>query len=154
MVSSGAAEQEDNIYIRFLLQSADYTADELQRRSEEFIAGLPLLFDALPDAKLEAIRSGVRAELEEKDKSIAERANRYFDLAFNEDGDWNRTADTMAALEQIGRDTLRLMLQALSNGEMPTFTTLVMAEQHTQALENVQPSFGDVGAWKEARRYR
>ncbi|MFU8821764.1 MAG: hypothetical protein ACNA8G_09420 [Gammaproteobacteria bacterium] len=61
IVASFTTESEQRLYARFLVQSADYTADELRRRSEAFVASLPQLFDALPDEQFEVIRSAPRA---------------------------------------------------------------------------------------------
>jgi insulysin len=154
IVASFMTETEQKLYARFLVQSADYTADELKRRSEAFVASLPQLFDALPDEQLEVIRSAVRAELEEKDKSIAERAGRYFNLAFENGGDWDRAEATLAALDALSRDDLRRMLLSIVNAGGRQFTTLSMAAQHADALHNVEPSFSDVDAWKRRQTYQ
>ena len=154
IVASLMTEQEDSLYARFLIQSADYSADELKRRSEAFLASLLDQFDQLPDEKLEDIRAAVQAELEEKDKSIAERAARYFALAFEQDADWSQTADTMAALQRLNRDDLRAMLQRVNAQSALQFTTLSMAEQHAEALGSVNPSFTDVVGWKRQQTYR
>jgi insulysin len=152
-VASFMSEQENNLFVRFLIQSADYSADELKRRSNEFLANLPDLFDQLPDDQVEVLRSAVRAELEEKDKSIAERAARYFMLAFEKDADWGQRAETIAELEQLSRNDLRAMLQLLADEGSRQFTTLSMAEQHAEALDTVKPSFTDIESWKRKQAY-
>ena len=154
LVWSFPREQEENLYVQFLIQSADYPADELMRRSEAFLATLPEQFDKLPDAQIEVLRAGVKAELEEKDKSIAERAGRYFGLAFERDADWKRNVDTIAALAALTRADLRAALQTLGSKETPQFTTLMMARQHAGALDSVSRSFTDLGAWKRQQTYR
>jgi len=153
IVASFMTESEQKLYTRFMIQSADYTADELKRRSDAFVASLPQLFDELPDEQIEVIRAAVRAELEEKDKSIAERAARYFNLAFENDGDWDQADATIAALEALTRDDLRRMLLSIVDAGGRQFTTLSMAAQHADALESVQPSFSDLDAWKRRQTY-
>jgi insulysin len=154
IVWSFPREQEGRLYSQFLVQSADYPADELMRRSDAFLASLPALFDKLPDEQIEVLRAGVRAELEKKDKSIAERAGRYFLLAYERDADWKRSVDTLAALEKLTRDDLRAALQRLASGDSPQFTTLSMAKQHAAAIDAVSRSFSDVAAWKRQQRYQ
>jgi insulysin len=154
IVWSFPREQEKNLYTQFLIQSADYPADELMRRSETFLATLPGQFDAVPDEQIEVLRAGVKAQLEEKDKSIAERAGRYFRIAFERDADWNWTDETMAALATLTRADLRAALQALGSKETPQFTTLLMARQHAAALDSVSRSFTDLAAWKRQQSYQ
>ncbi|MFZ9053824.1 MAG: insulinase family protein [Woeseiaceae bacterium] len=153
IAASFMSEQEKNLFVRFLIQSADYSADELNRRSKEFLANLPDLFDQLPDDQVEVLRSAVRAELEEKDKSIAERAARYFMLAFEKDADWGQRAETIAELERLTRNNLRAMLQLLADEGSRQFTTLSMAEQHAEALDTISPSFTDIESWKRKQTY-
>jgi insulysin len=154
IVWSFPREQEKNLYLQFLIQSADYPADELMRRSQGFLATLPEQFDQLPDAQIEVLRSGVKAQLEEKDKSIAERADRYFRLAFERDADWDYTGETIAALATLTRADLRSALQALGAQDTPQFTTLMMARQHAAALDSVSRSFTDLADWKRQQQYR
>ena len=154
IVASFISEQEDNLYARFLIQSADYPADELKRRSEVFLSNLLNAFEQVSDEKFEVIRAAVRAELEEKDKSIAERAARYFILAFEEDGDWTQKDNTITALENLTRDDLRAMLQGLTVNDGLQFTTLSMAEQHAEALDSVKQTFSDILIWKRQQQYR
>jgi insulysin len=153
IAASFMSEQEKNLFVRFLIQSADYSADELNRRSKEFLANLPDLFDQLPDDQVEVLRSAMRAELEEKDKSIAERAARYFMLAFEKDADWGQRAETIAELERLTRNDLRAMLQLLADEGSRQFTTLSMAEQHAEALDTISPSFTDIESWKRKQTY-
>lgn len=154
IVASFMREQEGKLYARYLIQSADYPADELKRRSEEFLASLLGKFDQLSGEKLEEIRAAVQAELEENDKSIAQRAARYFTLAFEEDADWSQKADTIAALQKLTRDDLRAMLQGATAKSALQFTTLSMAKQHAEALDSVKPSFSNIDTWKSQQTYR
>lgn len=154
IVAGFTTEHENNLYARFIIQSADYSADKLLALSETFLATLPSLFDALPDDKLEAIRAAVRSELNEKDKSIAERSARYFDLAFEQDENWSQSRDTLAALEQLSREDLRIMLQKIaSNTDASSFTVLSMAQQHADSAGVVEASFSDVEKWKRKRDF-
>jgi len=154
IVASMVSEQEGKLYARYLIQSADYSADELMARSQTFIQSLPEQLDELSDAKLENIRRAVRAELEEKDKSINDRAARYFALAFEHNANWSRDAETIAALDTLTRASLRSMLgRATASGGIQ-FTTLSMAQQHAASVDKIRPSFTDVAQWKRAQIYQ
>lgn len=154
IVSSFMSDQKDKLYVRFLIQSADYSADELRLRSETFLEGLLDQLDQMSDDKFEEIRAAVKAEFEEKDKSIGERAARYFGLAFEKQANWSRRTDTIAELQNLSRDDVRTMLQnSISAGGLQ-FTTLSMAEQHADALDSVKTSFSDIERWKRRQSYR
>ncbi len=154
IVGSGMTETEHDLYSLFVIQSADYDAAELIKRSDTFLLSLPELFDALSDEKFETLRAGVRSELAEKDKSIGERTARYFDLAFERDAWWSRNEDTIAALDALTRDDVRQLLQKLDRGKRSSITALSFAEQHAAAAGTVEASFTDIAAWKGQQAYR
>lgn len=154
IVASFMSDHKDELYVRFLIQSADYSADELRHRSETFLDGLLDQLDQLSDAKFEEIRAAVKAEFEEKDKSIGERAARYFALAFEKQANWSRRADTITELQNLTRDDVRAMVQNFISAGAAQFTTLSMAEQHADALDSVETSFSDLERWKRRQRYR
>ena len=154
VVGSGMTETEHDLYGLFVIQSADYDATELVKRSDAFLASLPGLFDALPDEQFETLRAGVRATLAEKDKSIGERTARYFDLAFERNAWWSRNEETIAALDKLTRDDVRRLLQKLDRRSGSSITALSFAEQHSAAAGTVTPSFTDIAAWKRRQAYR
>ncbi len=153
IVAGFMTEIEDELYARFIIQSADYTAAELQDRSEAFLATLPKILKELPDAKLEAIKDGVRAELEKKDKSIVERTRRYFKLAFENDMEWDYAPATVKALEKVTREDLLAMLDKIASGTGANFAVLSLASQHTGALQDIEQSFDDISQWKTSQTY-
>jgi insulysin len=148
------SESEGKLHARFIIQSADYSADELMERSNTFLATLPAAFDAADDTRIDTIRAAVRAELEQKDKSIAERGARFFNLAFERDGNWGRAQETLAALDALSREDVRAMLEKIANNSAAgSFAVLSMAEQHADSAAKVKPSFSDVNAWKRKQKY-
>jgi len=154
VVGSGMSETENEVYGLFVIQSADYDAAELVRRSDAFLLSLPERFDTLSDEQFETLRAGVRSQLAEKDKSIGERTARYFDLAFQRKGWWSRNEDTIAALDSLTRDDVSRMLQKLDRRTGSSITALSFAEQHAAAAGKAEPSFTDIDAWKRERSYR
>jgi insulysin len=154
VVGSGMTETEQDLYGLFVIQSADYDATELVKRSDTFLLSLPGLFDALPDEQFETLKAGVRSQLAEKDKSIGERTARYFNLAFERDAWWSRNEDTIAALDSLTREDVRQLLQKLDRRTGSSITALSFAEQHAAAAGKVEPSFTDIVAWKRQQSYR
>ena len=154
IVGSGMAETQHELYGLFVIQSADYDAAELVKRSDAFLLSLPERFDAVPDEQFETLRAGVRSQLSEKDKSIGERTARYFGLAFEQDAWWSRNEDTIAALDRLTRDDVRRLLQKLDRGTGSSITALSFAEQHSAAADAIETSFTDIAAWKRQQAYR
>ncbi len=155
IVGGFMTEDEGNLHARFVIQSADYSADELLARSEAFLATLPASFDELDDSGLATLREAVRAELEQKDKSIAERSARYFQLAFERDENWSRTQDTLKALDTLTREDLRAMIERVAQGSKgESFATLSMAEQHAESAAKVSDAIVDVANWKRGQSYQ
>ncbi|MDA7726351.1 insulinase family protein [Pseudomonadales bacterium] len=149
------SEIEKNMFALFVIQSADYTANELRKRSEAFLTTLPSLFDELADEKLEQIRAAVRADLESKDKSVAERGARYFYLAFKKDENWTRNSEALEALDALTRDDLREMLIRIADrNETNDLTVMSMAEQHAESIDDVKTSFDDIDRWKRKQPYK
>ena len=149
------SEINEDMFALFVIQSADYTADELRKRSEAFLSTLPSLFDELADEKLEQIRAAVRADLVSKDKSVAERGARYFYLAFKKDENWRRNSEALEALDALTRDDLREMLISIADrNETNDLTVMSMAEQHAESIDNVKTSFDDIDRWKRKQPYK
>ncbi len=153
IVFGGAGNEDDTHFAYFIVQSGDHAADVLAARTDAFVATLPDLLRVLPDAAWQTIKDGVRAKLLEKDKSIAERASRLFDLAYERDGDWARDATTLTALDGLTRERAQAMLStALAPQTQRSRSWLGFAREH-KPTQPVAVSFADVRAWKGGRRY-
>jgi insulysin len=153
IVGANAGGEENTNFAYFIVQSGEYSADELEKRADDFIVKLPLMLEGLPDEAWTTIIGGVRSQLEEKDKAIADRAKRLFDLAYNRAGDWNRQAETIAALEGLTKERAGRILEdalGLSTRQMRTF--LGFARQH-ESKEAQKPTFTDRPAWKKTRKF-
>ncbi len=115
----------------FVIQSADYPANELMSRSMQLATTFPEMIRSMPEETFNQIKAGVRAELEEKDKSIDERAGTFFNLAFEHGGDWDRKSKTLETLEGLNRETTAGFLEAaLSLESGRGFTVLAYAKEH------------------------
>jgi hypothetical protein len=96
---------------------------------------------------------GVRAKLDEKDKTIAERAGRLFDLGYNRETNWGRRAETLAALDRLTKERTReILVAALATATGQSRTFLGFARQH-EAKAAPAVTFADREAWKKTRKF-
>lgn len=153
IVGSTLAEEARQIFLAFIIQSGEYPADVLEERADAFIRTFPALLAALPDDGWATLVAGVRAKLEEKDKSIADRAARFFDLAYERNADFNRRETTLAALATLGKARAgELLSSALAASTARSRTFLGFSREH-QPKSPPAVSFTDVEAWKAKQRY-
>jgi insulysin len=153
IVFGGAGNEEDRHFAYFIVQSGDYPADVLAARTDAFIATLPAQLKVLPPQAWQTIKDGVRAKLEEKDKSIAERAARLFGLAYDRQGQWARDAETLAALQALTLERAQALLDAaLAPAGRRSLGFLGFARDH-RATQAVAASIDDAREWKGGRRY-
>lgn len=153
IVFGGAGNEGRAQFAYFIVQSGDYPADELASRTDALIGELPARLQALDEAQWHTIVAGVRAKLEEKDKSVGERARRLFELAYEFDGDWARQQATVDALAGLTRQAAAALLaSALSAGQTRNRVFFGFAREH-RARTPPQVTFTDVAAWKARQRY-
>ncbi len=153
VVWGGAGDEEKSNFAYFIIQSGDHPADELEARSNAFIATLPDQLAALPDQAWATIVAGVRAKLLEKDKTIGERGVRLFDLAYNRDADWGRQEETVAALDHLTKARAAEILRAsLTPATAQSRTFLGFARQHTPKAPPAT-TFTDRTAWKKTQKF-
>jgi insulysin len=153
IVFGGAGDEEKTNFAFFIIQSGEHPADDLETRADAFIDTLPDLLASLPDDAWQTIVGGVRDQLEEKDKTIADRAGRLFDLAYDRDADWGRRAATLAALDQLTKERTReILAHAIDPATREMRTFLGFARQHEPAAPPA-PTFTDRGAWKKTQKF-
>jgi insulysin len=153
IVGSGASASHRQALQLFVIQSSGYGPDELRQRAETFIAQLETDLAALSDEDFATLVAGVRSLFEEKPKSIEEKAERFFALAYNYDGDWERRADALAALDRLTKADVLALAQATLKAETARrIIVLLSGEGH--AASTVEPTYTDRAAWKAGATYR
>ena len=153
IVFGGAGDEERVNFAYFIVQSGEHPADEVEARADEYIVKLPALLAAQTDAQWATLAGGVRAQLEEKDKAIADRALRFFDLAYNRDADWGRQAETLDALDHLTKArAVEILSAALDPARRQMRTYLGFARQH-EAKTPPPVTFTDRAAWKQTRKF-
>lgn len=154
IVGGGAGAEERTNFAYFIIQSGEYPADELAARADAFITQLPALFEELSAEQWEMIVAGVRAELQQKDKTIAERAGRLFVLAYDFDGEWDRRRETLAALDQLTREQAQeILARALAPDTRAMRTFLAFGRNHEPAAP-IENKITDRNPWKQRQTFR
>jgi insulysin len=150
--SSGTSSLRQR-YFTFIVQSSGYAPDELQRRAETFIATLPAALAALPDEKWATLIAGARSILEEKPKSISEKAALFFANAFTYDGEWDRRQAALAALDTLTKEQAVALLTAALDPEKSRRRTILLHSDKHMPAETITPTFTDRNVWKNTRQF-
>ena len=153
IVSGGAAASIRQRYFTFMIQSSGYAPDELRRRAEAFIAGLPEAFAKISEAEWTTLIAGARSRFEEKPKGIREKAEIFFGRAFTADGEWDRQPASLAALDALTKDQALAVLRAALAPASASSRTILLSSKNHQATEAPKPTFIDRDAWKPTRHF-
>jgi len=151
--SSGAASMRQR-YFTFVVQSSGYAPDELRRRAETFIATLPDRLAATTDAQWQTLVAGARSTLEEKPKSIDEKAARFFEYAYVYDGEWERREEALAALDTLTREQAAALLKGAFAPETARRRVVLLYTKSHPLADVVKPTFAERDAWKSTRKFQ
>jgi len=153
IVGSGASSSLDQYLQLFVIQSSAYSPDELRQRAETFLATMPAQLVELTDEAFATLKAGVRANFEEKPKSIAEKAERMFSLGYDHHRDWERRADSLAALESLTKtDVQHLFATVIGPASAKHITVLLSCDAHDPS--QAEPTFADRDQWKASQSYQ
>ncbi len=153
IVGSAAAASQRQRFFTFIVQSSEYAPAELQKRAEAFIATLPAALAAITDAQWTTLVAGARATLATKPKNMADKAEEFFGSAYTYDGEWERRAAALAALDQLTREqALTLLRSTLASPATRQRTVLLASAKHAQPTD--AGSIGERGPWKATRQFR
>ncbi len=154
IVGSSATASQRERYLTFIVQSSGYAPDELRKRAEAFIATLPDKLRATTDVQWATLVAGAKSRLAEKPKSIAEKANIFFEEAYTYGGEWDRRESALAALDSLTRDRAAAILStALAQDSARRRDVLLYTKAHPLG-QKVEPSFTERGKWKGGRKYQ
>lgn len=153
IVWGGATAADRQLFGYFIIQSSDYPPDELQKRALACIDTLNGQWAKIDDAGFARLVAGVRANLLEKDKTIGERAGRLFNLAYNFDADWSRTASTVDAVDNLTKARVGdILAKLIDPATARARTVLLTGREHNNTTE-ITPTFTDRDAWKKTRKF-
>jgi insulysin len=131
IVWAGAGDMRNVLNLYFIVQSAQYSADELGRRMAVFIPGFLRTFRALPEEAFQQYRTAaLRARLE-RAQNLGELANSLYWSAFRNGGRFDYVSDQLAALETLGRDQAEAVLaQALEDKTQRRLAIRLIGKDH------------------------
>ena len=154
IVGSNAGASLRQRYFNFTVQSSGYAPDELRRRADAFIATLPAALAAVDDKQWATLLAGARSTLEEKPKSIRDKAELFFGSAFSYDGEWDRRQSAVKALGTLTRaQAAALLTTALAPETAKTRTILLHSKNHPPVAP-ITPTFTNRDAWKTERQFK
>jgi insulysin len=149
--ASGSLRQRS---FSFVVQSSGYAPDELRRRAEAFIATLPGALAAVDDKQWATLLAGARSTLEEKPKSIRDKAELFFGSAFTYEGEWDRRQAAVTALGSLTKaQAAALLTTALDPATAQTRTVLLHSSNHPPVAP-IPPTFTNRDAWKAERQFK
>ncbi|MEP7070035.1 MAG: insulinase family protein, partial [Usitatibacter sp.] len=154
IVGSNASASVRQRYFTFVVQSSAYPPDEVRTRAENMIATLPAALAATTDAQWKTLVAGARSTLEEKTKSIHEKAELFFAEAYDFDADWSRRQDALAALATLTRENAVALLAAALEPQTSRRRTVMLYTKGKPPATEVKPTFAERDAWKATRRFQ
>jgi len=154
IVWGGAASVEKSSYFYFIIQSGNHPAEYLANQAEQFSLTLPDSLRQLPDEEFSNIKNSVIEKIKEKPTSIAEQAGKYYTLAFDYNGNFNRNEELIQAVKNLTREkSVEVLSTVLANESLKRATVLLYAKEHNVG-ENVKSSFDSINQWKNTRDYK
>ncbi len=153
IVGSNAGASLRQRYFTFVIQSSGFAPDELQKRAEAFIAGLPDKLAAVSNEEWATLKAGARSQFEEKPKSIRDKAEIFFGRAYQFDGEWNRQPASLAALEALTKEQAVAVLRTAISAETARRRTILLASKNHKPAEELKPAFTNRDTWKATRKF-
>ena len=140
-------------YFYFIIQSGNHPAEYLAKQAEEFTLTLPDSLKKLPEEEFLVIKNSVIEKIKETPTSIAEQAGKYYTLAFDYKGNFNRNNELIQAVENLTKEkSVEVLSTVLANETLERATVLLYAKEHNVG-ENVKSSFDSTNQWKNTRVY-
>jgi len=154
IVWGGAASAEKSSYFYFIIQSGNHPAEYLANQAEQFSLTLPDSLSQLPEEDFLAIKNSVIEKIKEKPTSIEEQAGKYYTMAFDYNGNFNRNEELIQAVENLTREkSVEVLTKVLANETLERATVLLYAKEHNVG-ENIKSSFDSINQWKNTRKYQ
>lgn len=154
IVGSNFSASNRERFATTVIQSSTHSPDDLRTRAEAYLATLPATLAALPDAQWATLVAGARSTLEQQPKSIAEKAEFFFNLAYTFDGEWERRQETLAALDKLTKAEAAAILKRVMSAETAKRRTVMLTSKAHTPKTPILASFTERNEWKAKRQYR
>ena len=154
IVWGGATSFKNSSYFYFIIQSGNHPAEYLSAQAEDFNATLTDSLKRLPDEEFLIIKNSVIEKIKEKPTSIAEKAGKYYKMAFDYDGNFDRDDQLISAVEDLSKEkAIEVLTRVLDDDTHERATILLYAKEH-EIGENIRSTFQDINQWKSTRQYK
>jgi insulysin len=154
VVWSFTFDREDEVKLGYLIQSGDYDPVELLERSDAYVAQLPELLKNFSAEEFAKAKDAVRSELKKEDKTIAEKAARFFDLAYEHGANWSRQEAALDALETLQQeDIVEIFEQTFTPQNQRYQLVMLFARQEAERYAETS-GVEDINTWKTSRQFR
>ncbi len=154
IVGTGLGASNRERFITTVIQSSTHSPDDLRTRAEAFIATLPAMLTALPDAQWTALLAGARSTIEQQPKSIAEKTDLFFSTAYTLDREWERRQETLTALDKLTKADAAAILKRLMSPETAKRRTIMLNSKAHTPKTPIVASFTNRNEWKATRQYK
>ncbi len=125
---------EDRIFLKFVIQSANHSPFELERRVEAWFKGAPALFENLSDADFEKHRESLLLKFKKKGETMGEDMGELYYLATQEDGDFAYKKKLIQATENTTKEAVQKLAQEIfNNPKTPRMAILMQSKKNEEA---------------------
>mgnify|MGYP001321066242 CR=1 FL=1 len=153
IVWGGATSFKNSSYFYFIIQSGNHPAEYLAAQAEEFTMTLTDSLRQLPEEEFLVIKNAVIEKIKEKPTSIAEKAGRYYSMAFDYNGNFERDNQLIQAVENLTKEeAIEVLSNVLGEETRQRAQVLLYAKEHEKG-KNTVSTFNDIIQWKNSRNY-
>ncbi len=126
---------EDRMFLRFVIQSANHSPFELNRRVEAWLKKSGELLDKVTDEEFEKHRASIIVSLEKKGESIAEVMGDLYYLATEEEGDFRYKQKLIEAVKKLKKEeVLAAGRKWLTEPKTPRLVVLMRSRDNDEAV--------------------
>ncbi len=125
---------EDRVFLKFIIQSANHSPFELERRVEAWFGGVNKLFDGLSDEDFEKHRESLLLKFRKKGETMSEDMGELYYLATREDGDFAYKKKLIQETEKTTKEAVqKLAREIFSNPQTPRMAVLMQSKKNEEA---------------------
>ena len=153
IVGSYPNNKDKTYYLSFLIQSGEYSADNVNERAEKFISTAHNIFDNMDEETFAQLIKSEIEKLEKSPMSIYERSVKLKNIIFENEADYLRDQKTIDALNSLEKESvISLLNKIISPQTRRMINVLSFAENHKNTT-GTKTSFDDLATWKTSRAY-
>ncbi len=153
-VATGVASEPRFLGLIGDVQSAEHASDLLRERVEAYFNDLPRRWATVTPEQFETLRAGARSSFESKSVDLAKTAEKFWDLAYSHNHDWDRDSKIIAALDALTPERVgQILTELVAPATRRLVVVQLTAKDHVLKTPPV-PTFTDRAAWVKTQTYR